>query len=145
MELCTSTERKMFENLFKNTKGVYDHGRVSIDEIIKEKQQSSFHIYLTDSILEIDCISIRESALLGCIPLITPEGVFKERQGMFYKIDRSKSNEIRDYEDVANKISNLVNDDASVKKCRQMIKSKVIESEPSWKEIADAWLENIFT
>jgi glycosyltransferase involved in cell wall biosynthesis len=145
MELCNPTERNMFEKLFRNTKGVYDHGRVSINEIIKEKQQSSFHIYLTDNIGEIDCISIRESALLGCIPLITPEGVFRERHGMFYKIDRSESNEIRDYEEVANKISNLANDDATVKKCRQIIKKKAIESEPSWKEVADAWLENILT
>jgi glycosyltransferase involved in cell wall biosynthesis len=61
--------------------GVMDHGRRDSETIRREKWTSSFHLYLTMTDLEIDCISIRESVAAGCIPIISRHGVFAEREG----------------------------------------------------------------
>ena len=62
-----------------------DHGRQSMNMIIREKYLSTFHIYLNNCIGEIDCISIKESLITGCIPIISRFGVFKERHGIQYE------------------------------------------------------------
>ena len=70
--------------------GVMDHGRRPMDEIIKEKWKSSFHLYITDCEGEIDCISIRESLCTGCIPLISKSGVFDKRDGLHFNLDKTQ-------------------------------------------------------
>jgi hypothetical protein len=64
--------------------GVMDHGRRNVEEIIVEKWRSSFHLYITECEGEIDCISIRESLITGCIPLISKSNVFQEREGIHF-------------------------------------------------------------
>jgi len=66
--------------------GVIDHGRQTIEIIIREKYMSSFQLYITNTISEIDCISIRESLVTGCIPLISNFGVFAEREGIHFNL-----------------------------------------------------------
>jgi glycosyltransferase involved in cell wall biosynthesis len=63
--------------------GVMDHGRQSVDIIAREKQKSKFHLYPCFSDAEIDCISVRESLVCGCVPLLADHGVFKEREGVY--------------------------------------------------------------
>ena len=69
--------------------GVMDHGRQPLDMIVREKYMSTFHIYLNQSTAEIDCISIRESLVTGCIPVISKFGVFAERAGLMYDFNES--------------------------------------------------------
>jgi hypothetical protein len=64
--------------------GIIDHGRQSVEMIIREKYMSSFQLYITNTNSEIDCISIRESLVTGCIPLISNFGVFNEREGIHF-------------------------------------------------------------
>jgi hypothetical protein len=52
--------------------------------IVREKYMSSFQLYITNTVSEIDCISIRESLVAGCIPLISNFGVFGEREGIHF-------------------------------------------------------------
>ena len=70
--------------------GVMDHGRQPIEIIIREKYLSTFHFYIKNTEAEIDCISIRESLVTGCIPLLSKFGVFKERQGFHYDFNNEK-------------------------------------------------------
>ena len=70
-----------------------DHGKQPLDIIIREKQMSSFHLYVTNSFSEIDCISIRESLATGAIPLISNFGVFKERDGIHFDIINYQQNQ----------------------------------------------------
>jgi len=141
MNLCEYSVRMKFEKLFRETEGVYEHGRVTIDEIIKEKQKASFHIYLTDDKSEIDCITVRESAILGCIPLLTRENVFSERIGMFYDIDRS--NEKSGYKSIADKIVELVKDKTAVNEVRKNIQECALRTEPPWDIVANEWIKLI--
>ena len=84
--------------------GVMDHGRVGMDLIIREKWQSAFHLYITESPLEIDCISIRESLVAGCIPLISKLGVFAERDGIHFDLLRTPEG----YHKIASGILNML-------------------------------------
>jgi hypothetical protein len=71
-------------NLF-STDGICEHGAQSAEIIAREKHMSSFELYVSNIINEVDCVSIRESIVAGCIPLIANFGVFMEREG--YKFD----------------------------------------------------------
>jgi hypothetical protein len=57
--------------------------------VIREKYMSTFHLYLSASSAEIDCISIKESLVTGCIPIISKLGVFAERHGLQFIWDPS--------------------------------------------------------
>ena len=62
--------------------GVFEYGRLDVDEVIKQKQMSDFHLYISGTLAETDCITIRESAALGCIPITANVNVFAERPGL---------------------------------------------------------------
>lgn len=62
--------------------GVMDHDRMPVEIISREKHMSSFQLYYTDFVAEVDCISIRESLVAGCIPIISDINLFKERDGI---------------------------------------------------------------
>jgi len=62
--------------------GVHEHGRVDLSEIAREKAISGFHLYVSNSETEIDCISVRESLLCGAIPVLGNDYVFSERDGI---------------------------------------------------------------
>jgi hypothetical protein len=76
--------------------GVIDHGRQNIELIIREKYMSTFQLYITNTISEIDCISIKESLVTGCIPLISNFGVFKEREGIHFELNEQDINSMKD-------------------------------------------------
>lgn len=114
--------------------GVMDHGRRPVHEINIEKQKSSFHLYITDTNQEIDCISIRESLVTGCIPLISNSGLFKNRDGLHFELERSQQG----YQKIAQGILNLIVKPEFIDMCRQRFyKSETIMN---WKTIAEQWL-----
>jgi hypothetical protein len=105
--------------------GVMDHGRVSSELVAREKHQSTFHMYITDTPSEIDCISIRESLVCGCIPLISKFGVFAERDGLKFNME---------FETIANGILNLLKKPDFIHMVREEFKkSKTIIS---WRDIS---------
>lgn len=58
--------------------GVYEHGQVSHGEILNAKLESSIHYYV-GCLLETDCISVKESVFTDCIPVVSSNSVFRER------------------------------------------------------------------
>jgi glycosyltransferase involved in cell wall biosynthesis len=98
--------------------GVIDHGRQSIDMIVREKYMSSFQLYITNTIAEIDCISIRESLVAGCIPLISNFGVFKEREGIHFELKENEEH----MKNIAIGIVNLLKDQKQIDILRNAIK-----------------------
>ena len=69
-------------DLIARTPNVTEYGRCSHQTILDEKRRSTFQLYFTDSTAEIDCISIKESVLVGCIPILTNDLVYAERDGL---------------------------------------------------------------
>jgi len=130
MDHLDSESQKVLQFLL-GQKGVMDHGRQPLEAIIREKQMSTFHMYLSTSIAEIDCISVRESIMCGCIPIISDFGVFKERHGLMYSIHDSL------LEKIAMDIVIKMNDNTFIENSRNMLlKSDTIIS---WEKIAKMW------
>ena len=114
--------------------GVMDHGRQPVEMIIREKYMSTYHFYITNTESEIDCISIRESLVTGCIPLLSNFGVFKERAGIHF--DFNDDNMIKM---AAIKIIQLLQNTDNIDEVR-----KKIINDPTiigWDTIASEWLK----
>jgi glycosyltransferase involved in cell wall biosynthesis len=116
--------------------GVMDHGRQPMDLIIREKWQSTFHLYISDTKGEIDCISIRESLVTGCIPLLSDFGVFAKRDGIHFKLDKTNQ---RCYVQIVQGILNLLEKPDIV----YMVRNKFKDSQTivSWENVSKQWLE----
>jgi hypothetical protein len=112
--------------------GVMDHGRQPIEQIIREKYLSTFHFYISNTEAEIDCISIRESLVTGCIPLISNFGVFKERQGLHFEFDTEK-----DIKMAAINIIQLLKNPSQISQFREKIKSD--PTIVDWETISLEW------
>jgi len=136
-DFCNDDYKKILTELLGNSKNVMDHGRRKREDIIKEKLISQYQLYISDSELEIDCISIKESIKLNCIPLISNFGVFEERNGIHFNEDlKSKES----YEKVALSIINLIKNN----KTEELLNSIIInDTVKSWDTISNTWLYNI--
>jgi len=116
--------------------GIIDHGRQSIEMIIREKYMSSFQLYITNSIAEIDCISIKESLVTGCIPLISNFGVFAEREGIHFNLDHTNPESMKD---LAINIVKIMNEKEKMNILRNVFKkSKTIID---WSYVANQILQ----
>jgi hypothetical protein len=120
--------------LFKQP-GVEEHGRVNLEEIAKQKATSGFHLYVSNSPTEIDCISVRESLLCGSIPVLGNDYVFNERDGIHVTGSTEKPST---YKRAASVILNSINKGTSFleEKRKELKKSKTIVS---WETIAKLW------
>jgi hypothetical protein len=132
----------IFDDDFKNKMkillaqpGVMDHGRQPMEIIIREKYLSTFHLYINNSIAEIDCISIKESLITGCIPIISSYGVFKERDGISFLWSNETINTVGD------EIIKYMNNFDIIQIIREKLKnSKTIID---WENVAKIWLNQI--
>jgi hypothetical protein len=115
--------------------GVMDHGRRPVDEIAMEKHRSTFQLYITDTKDEIDCISIRESLVAGCIPLISTDSVFKNRDGLHFNLDKTHEG----YQNIASGILNLLKKPDFLEIARNKFKESPTIC--SWRSIAAEWLK----
>jgi hypothetical protein len=129
---------KLKMNILMAQCGVMDHGRQSMDMIIREKYLSTFHIYFNTSIAEIDCISIRESLITGCIPIISNFGVFKERHGLQYDFEITDKN----CNNIANDIINNMYNFNFINESRKKLENS--NTIISWYEIAKEWIDKSF-
>lgn len=82
MDGLTQQQRDIIQP-FLNQPNVIEYGRVSLNKVIELKRKASMHLYFTNTPIECDCISVRESALLGCVPILSTKNVFAERPGRY--------------------------------------------------------------
>jgi hypothetical protein len=129
--------KKMFYELFSQP-GVMDHGRQPVNIISREKHLSSFQLYVTNTPIEIDCISIRESLAAGCIPIISNYGVFKDREGIHFDLD---DKDIKGYQSVAVKVLQLLRQQDKLVDYREKIKKSPLLID--WKETSEKWLDEL--
>jgi hypothetical protein len=108
-----------------------------MEMIRREKYMSNFHLYLTNSDAEIDCINIRESCLTGAIPILSNHGIFKERDGIHIEIDETNQ---ASYINAALKVLELMKDPGLEVYRNNLKNSKTLIS---WSDVAAKWLEQI--
>lgn len=127
--------RKLLQDAFARMR-IMDHGRQPLDVIRREKQRAGFHLYPTVSEAEIDCISIRESLVAGCIPILTKKGVMLERDGFFIDFDISEQKTMIK---PAIEIVKLARDKKKMEDLRKTLsESKTITS---WSDTAAEWVK----
>jgi len=122
-----------------NQPGVTDHGKISHEELAKEFKKSTIHYYLTSCpYTEIDCISVKESAYAGCIPILSTLAVFPERVGVHIEGDpKNEETQIK----AAQYIIKLLESPEIVDNYRKKISSEIYNQTSGWDEISNAWLK----
>jgi glycosyltransferase involved in cell wall biosynthesis len=141
MDLVKDAAYKQKMNaLIGGSVNVMNHGRRPLDIIATEKYKSTFHLYITDSPAEIDCISIRESVLCGCIPLLSNNGVFIERDG----IKLGKPNEKYTAETLV-LMGRAIVEFAQNRENVALVQGQLRNSQMlvDWKDVAEKWM-NLF-
>jgi hypothetical protein len=123
--------------LFKQP-GVSEHGRISLEQVAKEKSKSAIHLYISNAATEIDCISIRESLLCGAVPVIGNDYVFKERDGVHVTGSTDKAST---YRKAATTVINLLKDQEKLASLREEFKKS--PTIISWSSVAKEWLKVI--
>jgi glycosyltransferase involved in cell wall biosynthesis len=116
--------------------GVVDHGRSTYEETLLERARSVAQLYLTSTPAEIDCLSIREAAALGCIPIISHYGVFAERAGIHVVGDPDTRETQEAGADVAINLSKMPET-----RRRVFIATLIKESlTTTWNEVTSQWI-----
>ena len=141
----TTEFQNRIRNLISLSKNVMDHGREPLEMIIREKKLSTYQLYLNDHAAEIDCINIREGILCDCIPIISNNSVYKERDGLKININFNTSdvNELTlDLQNVGNLLSNVVKYYNNTDILKMISKLQTSNLLISWKFVADLWLKD---
>jgi len=119
--------------------GVYEHGRLSHTDVLLERKRSLAQLYYTDSPLEIDCLSIREAASVGCVPIISTKAVFSERAGLHIEGDPSLKESLELAAEAVIKLYNL----PSGKSTRYRVALIASALTHSWLETSALWLNKM--
>ena len=139
--LLPHTFISILEPLLKQP-GVHDYGRSTYEIIDKAHQTCLAKIYTTDTPLEIDCLSVREAAAAGCIPIMSTSSVFSERAGIHiegFGTEEFWSNAL----ETILKLHSLP--EQELIKYQEALKDAALKQ--TWQETAEKWLQviDIFT
>jgi hypothetical protein len=147
MSLCAEEFQEEMTGLFEKMKleGVTDYGKCSMEEIVKEKWRSTYHVYVSE-FPEIDCLSIRESVYCDCIPLCASHAVFNERPCVTIGQEfgsRMYSTSI--WDQMINILNVLESDKDKKEKVIVGLKQRLIEQklDASWDTVAEQWIEDL--
>jgi hypothetical protein len=114
--------------------GVFERGRIGHKQLLKEKQSASLHYYGC-VFEETDCISVRESAVVGCIPVTTKYAALAEKNYLQFVEGDPKSKQTQ--LDLAERVVSLIQRDLSEERLAMQTQARV----ESWHNIADKWLD----
>lgn len=119
-----------------NQPGVKELGRIPQEELLKEKAKASIHYYVGD-FQEIDCISVRESACLKTIPVVSRFAKVFEEKSYCVLID-GDPHEQKTQEKGADKIIELLKKPTKLQKLREEL---VVPKEETWESTAQNWIK----
>lgn len=117
-------------------KDIIHHGRIPQKDLIQLKALSKIHYYPT-IFEEIDCISVRESASVGCIPFTTDYAALKNRNYCL----TTKGNPLKQetQEAVAENVVKYLKGELEV----DVEKFKDLARQESWEKISKLWQKQI--
>ena len=121
---------------------IVDHGRVGQEELLRTKARAQILYYVGDW-PEIDCIAVREAAMLGCVPLTSSVAVFG---------DEEKDYVVKVEGDPTEAATQVEGAKVAMRLLAEYVKSGRISSvevrterlmEETWRRVAERWLEVI--
>lgn len=139
-------QRKLYKqvitDLINKYPNVHEHGRIGKNLLMRAKLYSNIHYY-TGIFEEIDCISVRESMSVGCLPVVSNLAAFTDKR-KDYIMKLSGSVRSKQYQEkCANEIVNLLKDKDKLNELRsKYYNSKNLENE-TWENISNEWISVI--
>jgi hypothetical protein len=118
-----------------NQPGVMEHGRVGQAELMAQKSTSTIHYYAC-TFQEIDCISIRESVTVGCIPVTSDHAALREKPYCVRESGNPYQQETQ--EKIAYKIVDLLRHPEQLAMMQQEF--TLLAEDETWQRIAQQWL-----
>jgi len=132
----TQLYKKVISDLMEQD-GVKECGRIPQKELLMEKAKANIHWY-TGDFQEIDCISVRESASVGCIPVVS-EAVEVFREKSYCPILIEGEPKLRETQEKASeKIIELLQNQEYTEKLRNSLD---VPSEETWERVSEKWLQ----
>lgn len=116
--------------------GIVHHGRISQKELLNLKKTCAVNFYPTH-FEEIDCVGVRESAAVGCIPFTTDYAALKGRAYCVTTPGNPLKRETQ--EAVANNVVKYLNGELDI----DVEKFKRLARKESWPNISELWLKEI--
>lgn len=116
--------------------GVTEGGRIGHKELLKQKASSAIHYYPTN-FEEIDCISVRESALVGAIPFTTDYAALEGRA--YCMTTKGDPNAQETQVAIARNIVEYLKEPSKLDPIRGKFKELALDE--SWERIARRWFE----
>lgn len=118
--------------------GVIDHGMIGQYDLIREKARSAIHYYGC-TYEEVDCISVRESAAVGCVPVTTDFAALSEKS-YCVKIPGLPQAEATQVA-IAHRIIDLLKQPDELAAIRQQFQA--LAQMETWDQIAQQWLKHL--
>jgi len=115
--------------------GVIEHGKVGREQLMAEKATSNIHYYGC-TFEELDCNTVRESALVGAVPVTTDYAGLKDKDYCVKVPGNPYTKETQ--EAVAWKIIELMKNPSELQEIREKF-SDIVKKE-TWEQIAQLWL-----
>jgi hypothetical protein len=131
--------KNQLRELIGNSYNVIDHSRQPCHIIVREKYLSTFQLYITNTIAEIDCLSVKENLASGVVNLISNFGVFKERDGIHLNLDINENEQ--NFKDIAESILKLLKEPEKIEHYRKIFKKSV--NLLSWSQTGQMLLDKI--
>lgn len=121
-----------------NQPGVIEYGRVGQTALIAEKANAAIHYYATN-FEEMEPISLKESAVVGCLPVTTAYAALAEKE---YCLKSSGDpNDKKTQEAVAYKVVELLRDRKKLEELSYQ--SQQLAKAETWDNIAKRWIEQL--
>ena len=106
--------------------GITNHGKQAHELVFREKYLSTFHLYISNIVNEVDIVDIKESIVAGCIPLTVNYGAFLETEGIRFDMNHE---EPKVMQRIALEILKLMKDTSKIDQLRTSFKeSNTIEN-----------------
>jgi hypothetical protein len=102
--------------------GVTDEGEQNLQTMIRERHLSTFHIFISNIVNEVDNVKIKESIIAGCIPLTVNYGVFLETEGIKFDMNHE---EPKVMQRIALEILKIMRDNEKIKEIRNNFKKNL--------------------
>lgn len=121
-----------------NQPGIFEHGKVGQDVLIAEKASAIIHYYATN-FEEMEPISLKESAVVGCLPVTTDYAALAEKE---YCLKTSGDpNDPETQVAVAHKVVELLND--PIKRATLSQEARRFAKAETWDNIAQRWIDQM--
>ena len=127
---------KKFDKLFDHPL-IKEHKRIDRQQLFKIRSEFRVHCYpICDS--EVDCLSVRESALAGCVPVVSKNKVFETNEREY--VERVEMN---NYKSLADKVIKLLTDDVYFTTVQRRLYQKAKQTSHDWDRVAKLWKDEL--